>query len=143
MQIHTMQRHTPFRRTKRIGRGGKRGTTAGRGTKGQKARAGAKIRPAIRDIIKKMPKQRGYRFRSFRPKPIVLDLARIAERFPSGTTIDPAALLKAGLVHRAKGRTPSIKVLGSAAMKKQFHLRGLNFSRAARTRIQEAGGSVH
>ena len=143
MQIHTVQPHTSFRRAKRIGRGGKRGTTAGRGTKGQKARAGAKIRPAIRDIMKKLPKRRGYRFRSFQPKPIVLDLERLAERFPAGTTIDPAALLKMGLIRKMKGKALTVKVLGSATMKKQLHLRGIALSRPARARIEEAGGSVH
>jgi len=43
-----------------VGRGGKRGKTAGRGTKGQNARAGRKKRPELRDIIKKLPKRRGY-----------------------------------------------------------------------------------
>jgi large subunit ribosomal protein L15 len=42
-----------------VARGGKRGKTAGRGTKGQKARAGHKIRPEIRDVIKRIPKMRG------------------------------------------------------------------------------------
>jgi large subunit ribosomal protein L15 len=46
---------------KRVGRGGKRGTTAGRGTKGQKARSGHCIRPAERDLIQRLPKLRGYK----------------------------------------------------------------------------------
>ena len=56
MQIHQIQRQTKLAKKKIIGRGGKRGTTAGRGTKGQKARAGHRIRPEIRDTIKKIPK---------------------------------------------------------------------------------------
>lgn len=48
-----------------VGRGGKHAKTSGRGGKGQTARAGNKRRPALRDIIKKLPKQRGYRFKSF------------------------------------------------------------------------------
>lgn len=46
---------------KRIGRGGKRGTFSGRGVKGQKARAGRKVRPATRDLIQQIPKLRGSR----------------------------------------------------------------------------------
>ena len=95
MQLHQLQPKNPSRSARRVGRGGKRGKTSGRGTKGQKARAGAKIRPAIRDIMKKFPKLRGYRFRSFRPKPVVIDLGRIAGHFSSGATVDPAALLLA------------------------------------------------
>ncbi len=48
------------KRSQRIGRGGKRGSFSGRGIKGQKARAGRRIRPQIRDILKKMHKRRGY-----------------------------------------------------------------------------------
>lgn len=47
-----------------VGRGGKHAKTSGRGGKGQTARAGNKRRPELRDIIKKLPKQRGYSFKS-------------------------------------------------------------------------------
>lgn len=49
-----------------VGRGGKHAKTSGRGGKGQTARAGNKRRPELRDIIKKLPKLRGYRFNSHR-----------------------------------------------------------------------------
>jgi large subunit ribosomal protein L15 len=61
MQLHEIK-GLKNKEKKRVGRGGKRGTYCGRGIKGQKARAGAKIRPALRDFIKKIPKLRGYRF---------------------------------------------------------------------------------
>lgn len=47
-----------------VGRGGKHAKTSGRGGKGQTARAGNKRRPELRDIIKKLPKNRGYQFKS-------------------------------------------------------------------------------
>ncbi|MBI4132029.1 MAG: uL15 family ribosomal protein [Candidatus Sungbacteria bacterium] len=137
-----MRPNTRRRRERRVGRGGKRGTTAGRGTKGQKSRAGAKIRPAIRDIMKKLPKQRGYRFRSFQPRPAVVDLARVAARFPDGATIDPAALLASGMIRRIKGKLPVVKILGNAAAKKRLHLKGVSVSAAVRQRIHEAGGTI-
>ena len=59
MQIHNVKRTTKLKTQTQVGRGGKRGKTSGRGTKGQKARSGHKIRPAFRDIIKKIPKLRG------------------------------------------------------------------------------------
>ena len=59
MQSHTLKRNHPNKKTKQIGRGGTRGKTAGRGTKGQNARAGHKKRPEIRDFIKRIPKLRG------------------------------------------------------------------------------------
>jgi len=49
-----------------VGRGGKHAKTSGRGGKGQTARAGNKRRPELRDIIKKLPKNRGYQFKSIR-----------------------------------------------------------------------------
>lgn len=68
MQLHEIKKPENIKDKKRIGRGGKRGTYCGRGIKGQKARAGAKIRPALRDLIKKIPKIRGYRFKRKKKK---------------------------------------------------------------------------
>ena len=56
------------RKKKRVGRGGKRGTTSGRGTKGQKSRSGHRIRPAERDLLIRIPKLRGYRNKSIQKK---------------------------------------------------------------------------
>ena len=53
MQLHTLKRKTKNKTKKIVGRGGKRGTYSGRGLKGQKARAGRKIRPEFRDLLKK------------------------------------------------------------------------------------------
>ncbi|MEK7569526.1 MAG: hypothetical protein AAB500_01380 [Patescibacteria group bacterium] len=54
-----------------VGRGGKHAKTSGRGGKGQTARAGNKRRPELRDIIKKLPKNRGYKFKSIRKAKVV------------------------------------------------------------------------
>ena len=59
MQFHTLKRKTKNKKAKQVGRGGTRGKTSGRGTKGQNARAGHKKRPELRDIIKRVPKLRG------------------------------------------------------------------------------------
>ena len=59
MQFHTLKRKTPNTKGKLGGRGGTRGKTSGRGTKGQNARAGRKKRPELRDFIKRVPKLRG------------------------------------------------------------------------------------
>ncbi|MBI4132553.1 MAG: uL15 family ribosomal protein [Candidatus Sungbacteria bacterium] len=142
MQFHTLAPRTKFRKSRRVGRGGKRGTTAGRGTKGQRARAGAKIRPALRDIVKKLPKKRGYRFRSFRPRPAVVNLAILQKHFAGGETIDPEALLKKNLIRRIKGKLPRIKILGGGADTKKFIFREVALSRSARASVEAAGGKV-
>jgi len=59
MQLHELQPEHYNKDKKRIARGGKRGRTAGRGQKGQKSRAGRKIRPAVRDLVQRTPKLRG------------------------------------------------------------------------------------
>lgn len=71
MQIHDLKRKHKNKKDRIVGRGGKHAKTSGRGGKGQTARAGNKRRPELRDIIKKLPKRRGYRFNSIR-KAIIL-----------------------------------------------------------------------
>lgn len=133
MQLHQLKTKTKFRRGQRIGRGGKRGTTSGRGTKGQKARAGHKIRPVLRDIIKKLPKKRGYRFKSFRPQPVVLSTDELEKYFQSGDVVSPAILIAKGLVGRIKGRIPNIKILaGKTELKKKFIFKDVDLSAAVR-----------
>ncbi len=66
MQIHNLKREHKNKKDRIVGRGGKHAKTSGRGGKGQTARAGNKRRPELRDIIKKLPKNRGYRFHSIR-----------------------------------------------------------------------------
>src|SRR3989344_9254569 len=71
------QKKKKKRRERWVGRGGKHAKTSGRGGKGQTARAGNKRRPELRDIIKKLPKNRGYRFQSVR-KTVVLGKDKVS-----------------------------------------------------------------
>lgn len=112
MQLHQLQPKTKSRRARQIGRGGRRGKTSGRGTKGQKARAGHKMRPEFRDIIKKIPKKRGYHFHSISPKPAIVNWSLLEKNFPAKTKITPTLLLEKRLVRRVKGRPPVVKILG-------------------------------
>ena len=66
MQAHNLKAKTKRQTAKQVGRGGKRGKTSGKGTKGQNARAGRKKRPEIRDFIKRFPKLRGRGKSSFK-----------------------------------------------------------------------------
>lgn len=78
MQIHELKRTHKNKRDRLVGRGGKHAKTSGRGGKGQTARAGNKRRPELRDIIKKLPKNRGYQFKSFR-KAVVLEANKVVK----------------------------------------------------------------
>lgn len=71
MQIHNLKRTHKNKKDRLVGRGGKHAKTSGRGGKGQTARAGNKRRPELRDIIKKLPKLRGYQFNSIQKMFIV------------------------------------------------------------------------
>ncbi|KKU11931.1 MAG: hypothetical protein UX16_C0001G0027 [Parcubacteria group bacterium GW2011_GWB1_45_7] len=68
MQLHELKPTTVNKGKKRIGRGGKRGTYSGKGMKGQKSRAGRRIRPAIRDLMQRTPKLRGAKNQASRYK---------------------------------------------------------------------------
>lgn len=136
MQIHTLASHTQFRGARRIGRGGKRGTYSGRGIKGQHARAGAKFRPAERELIKKIPKLRGYRFKVFRQKPVVVTLAQLEKHFSQGETVTPSHLLAMGLIRRIHGKTPRVKILGSGTPTKKLVFKDVLFSKSLQERMR-------
>lgn len=137
MQFHQIQSKTSFRGSRRIGRGGKRGTTSGRGTKGMGARAGAKYRPAEREILKKIPKLRGYKFRAFRARPAVVNLTDIAKRFSAGEIVSPETLLRRGLISRIGGKTPKVKILGEGELKTKVTFKNIVFSKSAGEKIRQ------
>ncbi|MBI2122172.1 MAG: uL15 family ribosomal protein [Candidatus Sungbacteria bacterium] len=139
MQLHQLSSKTKSHRERRIGRGGKRGTYSGRGIKGQGARAGAKFRPAEREILKKIPKLRGrgkHSFKSFRLKPVVVNLGHIEKRFKSGDTVTPESLLKSGLITKIKGRMPKVKILGQGELKKNLIFKDVQFSKSAAVKLK-------
>ena len=81
MQLHQISPIQKQKTKKRVGRGGAHGTFSGRGVKGQKSRAGAKIRPAWRDLIKQIPKKRGYRFKPALSSQLIINLSILNKVF--------------------------------------------------------------
>jgi large subunit ribosomal protein L15 len=138
MQLHQLQRKTKNKSEKRVGRGGSRGKTAGRGTKGQKARAGHKIYPQVREQIKKLPKQRGYRFKSIQEKPFALNVGKLGTLFTSGDTVNPMILADKKIIHPSQ----KVKVLGDGELTKKLTISGCAVSASARTKIEKAGGTI-
>lgn len=147
MQIHELKRNTPQKKERRVGRGGKRGKTSGRGTKGQKARSGHKMRPELRDMIKKMPKRRGYgknRARTVvatRVRPVAVALGRIEAAFENGAQVTPETLIAKGIVNLTKGRVPSVKIVGTE-VKKKIYIAGCLVSEGVREAVKKAGGAI-
>ena len=129
------------REPKRKGRGpgSGLGKTAGRGHKGQRARKSGNVRPGFEGgqmpLVRRVPK-RGFTNPFRRPNQVVNvgDLGRV-----SGAEITPAVLVELGLV--GTGRRP-IKILGNGDVERAFLVRGCAASRTARSKIEQAGGSI-
>lgn len=148
MQTHQIKRNNPNKSKTTVGRGGKRGKTSGKGHKGQKARAGRKLRPEMRDIIKKLPKKRGFgknRGRTVNPnvvKPTAVNLSSLDKFFADGDTVSPATCVEKGVLKRGKGRLPSVKILGMGEITKKVTVLGCTFSETAKEKIEKAGGKI-
>ena len=125
----------------RVGRGeGSKGKSAGRGTKGSKARKN--ISPAFEGgqmpIHMRLPKMKGFRNR-FKVEFQVVNLDRLAELFPSGGEIGPVELAEAGAVRRGQ----PVKVLGSGELGGvKLQVKANAFSATAKEKIVAAGGSA-
>lgn len=148
MQRHTTPKSKAHTKSQRVGRGGTRGKTSGRGHKGQKARAGHKIRPQERDIIKKLPKRRGYgknRARTVNPdrrSPVGVPLNRLQQAFSDGDTVTPAVLVERDVVKSRAGKIPKIKLVGTSGLTKKLSVSDCLVTDGARKAITDAGGNV-
>ncbi len=145
MQLHSLTRKTKRKTSRQVGRGGTRGKTAGRGTKGQNARAGRKKRPELRDFIKRIPKLRGRGIsglKSFQVKAIGINLSMLDGVFNAGETVSPKTLLEKNVTKRAKGNVQKVKILGSGEISKKLVFEGVELSSTAKTKIEAAGGTI-
>lgn len=142
MQLNQLQRKTINKSGKRVGRGGGRGKTSGRGTKGQNARAGHKKRPDVREKLKKLPKLRGYAFNSIELKPAVINLSILESMFAAGDTITPELLRERGAIRGRKGVARAVKILGGGELTKKFAVTGCAVSASAKLKIEKAGGTI-
>ncbi|MBU6310659.1 uL15 family ribosomal protein [Patescibacteria group bacterium] len=148
MTLSSLSRPQGLKKARRVGRGGKRGKTSGRGGKGQTARAGNKRRPEWRDIIKKMPKRRGFgknRSRTVRPMVphAIVTLEALERAFSAGDRVTVPALIKNGIVRRVSGNVPPMKILARGALTKKLTIvKGIAASADARAAVERAGGSI-
>ncbi len=127
---------------KRIGRGhgSGQGKTAGKGHKGQKARAGRGMRPGFEGG--QMPLQRRIPKRGFNnifAKKIVSINVGTLNRFEDGSVVDTQAIVDAGLV---KGAFDGIKILGNGQITKNLTVQVTAYSEAAKQKIEAAGGKA-
>ena len=145
MKLHELG--TPaHKKQKRIARGGKRGTTSGRGQKGQKSRSGSRMRPAVRDLLIRIPKLRGFRNKPQSAKSAVLSVGTLARALrplreaKKTLSVDLTTLKEMKLLPiRYRG---AVKVLGDGDIDFAIALKGIGVSAGAKAKIEKAGGRV-
>ncbi len=133
---------------KRLGRGhgSGRGKTAGRGTKGQKARTGGKVHRAFNGgqtrLSKRLPFLRGLGNSNiaFRDVYAVVNLNEFSELEP-GSRVSPESLVESGYLTAAQGKG-LLKVLGDGELAGALTIKAHKFSASARAKIEAAGGTV-
>ena len=127
---------------KRIGRGAGsgQGKTAGKGHKGQKARAGRGMRPGFEGgqmpLQRRLPK-RGFN-NIFRKVIVAVNVADLNAKFEDGAVVDAEALKSVGLV---KNYFDGIKILGNGELTKKLTVKANAFSESAKQKIEAAGGT--
>ena len=129
--------HTP---KTRVGRGeGSKGKTAGRGTKGTKARyqVPAAFEGGQMPLHMRVPKLKGFK-NPFRTEYQVVNLDRLSALFPDGGEVDPDVLASKGAVRRGQ----LVKILGSGDVAVVLQVKAHAFSGTAAEKIAAAGGSV-
>jgi len=128
---------------KRVGRGNGsgHGTYSGRGVKGQKSRAGFRMRPGFEGgqlpIIERLPRKRGFT-NIFRTEYSVVNLSRL-NAFEAGDEVTLEKMLAAGLVKSLKN---PVKVLAAGEIDRALTVKAHKFSTAAKTKIEAAGGKA-
>jgi large subunit ribosomal protein L15 len=124
----------------RVGRGeGSKGKTAGRGTKGTKARTqvSAAFEGGQMPLHMRVPKLKGFT-NPFRKEYQVVNLDKLAALFPAGGEVDPDVLAERGAVRKGE----LVKVLGTGEIAVALTIRAHAFSQVAREKIVAAGGTA-
>ncbi len=142
MQLHTLRPTHKFRKVKRIGRGGKAGWTCGRGSKGQRSRAGRQFEPLIRQIIKRYPKLRGYRSLATPEDSVAVNLDVIDKLFSEKDIVNPVTLLKKQAITFSGKRIPKVKILGRGEITKPLVFQNCSFSKSAKEKVEKAKGII-
>ena len=126
---------------KRVGRGPGSGTgkTAGRGQKGQKARAASKKKPGFEGG--QMPLQRRLPKRGFTPMNrndyAIVNVSTL-NAFEAGTEVTPELLAESGMIRKASDK---VKILGNGDLSESVNLKGHKISQSAADKVNAAGGS--
>lgn len=130
---------------KRIGRGygsGVGGHTVGRGTKGQRSRAGHKSLETFEGgnvpFFRRMPKYKGFNAK-FKIETQAVNVDVLEEAYKDGEVVNKESLIEKGIARKNSER---IKILAKGEIKKKLKIEGLAVSESAAKKIEKAGGSI-
>lgn len=143
MQIHNLSSN--LKKKRRIGRGGKRGSYSGRGMKGQKSRAGHKIRPTLRDVILKFPKKRGVgNIKLKKDNLFVVNLFVIDKKFNVNEKVNLETLKEKKILDIPKRiKNPKVKILAKGQLTKSLIFDStLIFSEKAKLKIERSNSQI-
>jgi large subunit ribosomal protein L15 len=142
LKLHHLRPAPGAHKTKmRVGRGeASKGKTAGRGTKGTKARYQVPLgfEGGQMPLHRRVPKLKGFSNAAFGTTYQVVNIGRLADLFPEGGDVTPEAMVARGAARKGE----LIKVLGTGDISIVLRVTAHAFSASARTKIQAAGGSV-
>ncbi|GGM94659.1 50S ribosomal protein L15 [Thermopolyspora flexuosa] len=142
LRVHDLRPAPGANRPKtRKGRGeASKGKTAGRGTKGTKARKN--VRPGFEGgqmpLQRRVPKLKGFSNALFKTQYQVVNLDKLAELFPQGGEVTVEALVAKGAVRKNQ----PVKILGTGEVSAAYNVTADAFSASAKEKIVAAGGSV-
>lgn len=144
MKLNNLLKTTQVKK-KRIGQGhgSGRGKTAGRGTKGQRARSKIPIsfEGGAVSLIKRLPFRRGKgKNKSFSKKPIVINV-KVLNLLPKNSIVDIETLIKNNIVDNTDAKVYGVKILGEGSLNAPLIVR-LPTSKGASKKIEKAGGKV-
>lgn len=143
MQQHLRPAKGAKHKRTRVGRGDSsgHGSYSGRGIKGQKSRTGGGVRTSFQGgqnpLVKSLPMVRGFT-NIFRREFAPVNLDRLSD-IPSGSKVTPQTMVEMGLLRNL--RKP-VKVLGNGELKVALTVEAQRFSKSAKIKIEDAGGTV-
>jgi large subunit ribosomal protein L15 len=152
MNLSQLKSKTPRKYAKRVGRGGKRGTFSGGGSKGQKSRAGAGVKAGFRGgdnrIWQAFPKQKGsthkhggagnnrihakHRYFQLRHDKVKILNLDFFNKFDDGQEVSPELFFK-----------KEVKILGEGELKKKLEFKGFKLSKSAQEKIIKSGSKIN
>lgn len=144
MELHNL---TPTeKKRKRVGRGGSRGGTSGRGHKGQRARTSGNVRAGYEGgqmpLYRRLPK-RGFNNTMFQDETVIVSLTKINDAFNNGDEVTKDLLIERGVIKAQKSKKSFVvKILANGQLEKKLVVHAHAFSEAAKQAIESAGGEA-